>query len=46
MKEKVLVSPAELAKLMKREPVVLIDTRDPSLPIEEGFPDTPRTVAA
>ena len=38
MKEKVLVSPAELAKLMKREPVVLIDTRDPAVYAEAHIP--------
>jgi thiosulfate/3-mercaptopyruvate sulfurtransferase len=30
MSEKVLVSPAELSEIMKTEPIVLIDTRDPA----------------
>jgi thiosulfate/3-mercaptopyruvate sulfurtransferase len=30
MSEKVLVSPSELSEIMKSEPVVLIDTRDPA----------------
>ena len=30
MSEPVLISPAELEMLMKSEPVVLIDTRDPA----------------
>jgi len=38
MKEKVLISPTELADLMKREPVVLIDTRDPAIYAEAHIP--------
>jgi len=38
MKEKVLISPTELADLMKREPVVPIDTRDPAVYAEAHIP--------
>ena len=31
MSGKVLISPSELSDLMKAEPVVLIDTRDPAI---------------
>ena len=38
MREKVLISPTELADLMKREPVVPIDTRDPAVYAEAHIP--------
>jgi thiosulfate/3-mercaptopyruvate sulfurtransferase len=38
MSNKVLISPAELSGLMKSEPVVLIDTRDPAIYAEAHIP--------
>jgi thiosulfate/3-mercaptopyruvate sulfurtransferase len=39
MSEKVLVSPAELSEIMKSEPVVLIDSRDPATYSAGHLPD-------
>jgi thiosulfate/3-mercaptopyruvate sulfurtransferase len=39
MSEKVLVSPAELSEIMKSEPIVLIDTRDPATYAAGHLPD-------
>jgi thiosulfate/3-mercaptopyruvate sulfurtransferase len=39
MSEKVLVSPAELSAMMKTEPVILIDTRDPATYAAGHLPD-------
>ena len=38
MSGKVLISPSELSDLMKAEPVVLIDTRDPAIYAEAHIP--------
>ena len=38
MDEKVLVSPSELLGMMRTEPVVLIDTRDPAVYAEAQIP--------
>jgi rhodanese-related sulfurtransferase len=38
MGEKVLVSPSELSDMMRTEPVVLIDTRDPAIYAEAHIP--------
>ena len=38
MNGKVLISPSELSDLMKAEPVVLIDTRDPAIYAEAHIP--------
>ena len=38
MSGKVLISPSELSDLMKTEPVVLIDTRDPAIYAEAHIP--------
>jgi rhodanese-related sulfurtransferase len=38
MSGKVLISPSELSELMKAEPVVLIDTRDPAIYAEAHIP--------
>jgi rhodanese-related sulfurtransferase len=38
MGEKVLVSPSELSDMMRSEPVVLIDTRDPAIYAEAHIP--------
>ena len=38
MSGKVLISPSELSDLMKVEPVVLIDTRDPAIYAEAHIP--------
>jgi thiosulfate/3-mercaptopyruvate sulfurtransferase len=39
MSEKVLVSPAELSEIIKSEPIVLIDTRDPATYAAGHLPD-------
>ena len=38
MGEKVLVSPSELSDMMRTEPVVLIDTRDPAIYAKAHIP--------
>ena len=38
MSGKVLISPNELCNLMKAEPVVLVDTRDPAIYAEAHIP--------
>ena len=42
MSGKVLISPSELSDLMKAEPVVLIDTRDPAIYAEAHIPGRAR----
>jgi thiosulfate/3-mercaptopyruvate sulfurtransferase len=44
MSGKVLISPSELSDLMKAEPVVLIDTRDPAIYSEAHIPGASMSV--